>query len=161
VGILIGDPSGGGPLGYILSAWKKKAFSWIFPAGLEKLIPLPINQASKFAKQAKYDYAMGLPVGLLPCPRGNNVMTVTEIDAIKALTGADSMPVAAGGLGGAEGAVTMLIKGNQAQVKKAIKFIEQSKGSKLPQLRLSNCKECPGTHCRFPVGDKHWAFYQS
>jgi len=155
-GILIGDPAGGGPLGYILTAWKKKGFHWIFPAGLEKLIPVSIDQASKAAKPAKYGYSMGLPVALLPCPAGTNTMTVTEIDAIKSLTGADGTPIASGGLGGAEGAITMVISGSDEQVRSAIEYVEQSKGSKLPQLRLSSCDECTGKHCRFPVGDKHW-----
>jgi hypothetical protein len=66
------------------------------------------------------------------------------------------VPIAAGGLGGAEGAITMVIKGNEEQVNKAIDYIEQSKGAKLPQLRLRNCEGCPAGHCRFPVGNKHW-----
>jgi len=156
VGILIGDPIGGGPLGRILSAWRKISFHLVFPVGLEKLIPIPISQASKEAKQTKYSYAMGLATGLLPCPRGEKVTIVTEIDAIKMLSGAIAVPMAAGGLGGAEGAITMVVKGSEQQVKQAINFAEQSKGAKLPQLRLGHCKECPGAHCRFPVADKHW-----
>ena len=78
------------------------------------------------------------------------------MDAIKILSGATAIPIAAGGLGGAEGAITLIIKGNEEQIKKAIDFAEQSKGAKLPQLRLCNCGDCPGAHCNFPVGDKHW-----
>jgi hypothetical protein len=152
-GILIGEPMAGGTLGFVMSAWRKISFHLVFSVGMEKLIPIPISEASKEAKPAKYDYAMGLPTGLFPCPEGK---TVTEIDAIKMLSGAVAVPIAAGGLGGAEGATTMVIKGNEEQVKKAIDFIEQSKGAKLPQLRLRNCQGCPAGHCRFPVGNKHW-----
>lgn len=157
VGILIGDPIGAGSIGRILSAWRKMAFHLVFPVGLEKLIPTPISQASKEAKQTKYDYAMGLATGLLPCPKGEKVTIVTEIDAIKNLSGADAIPIAAGGLGGAEGAITLVIKGTEDQVKQAIDFVEQSKGSRLPQLRLLNCRECPSEDCKFPVINKHWA----
>ena len=150
VGILVGERGG---LGVVLSAWKKKKFSLIFPAGLEKLIPIPVRQAAMEAKQAKYEYGMGLPAGLFPCPDGK---TITEIDAVKTLSGAIAIPVASGGLGGAEGATTLIIKGTNEQVRYAIEFIEQSKGAKLPSLRLSNCSDCPVPHCRFPVGDKHW-----
>jgi hypothetical protein len=156
VGILIGDPIGGGPLGRILSAWRRMSFHLVFPVGLEKLIPIPISQASKEAKQTKYEYAMGLDSGLLPCPRGERVNIITEIEAIQMLSGAVAVPMAAGGLGGAEGAITMVMKGSEEQVKRAIDYVEQSKGAKLPQLRLCNCRECPGAHCRFPVSDKHW-----
>jgi hypothetical protein len=150
VGILVGERGG---LGVILSAWKKKKFTLIFPAGLEKLIPIPIRQAAMEAKQAKYEYGMGLPAGLFPYPHGK---TVTEIDAVKILSGAVAVPFASGGLGGAEGATTLIIKGTNEQVKNAIIYIEQSKGAKLPSLRLANCSDCPVPHCRFPVGNKHW-----
>lgn len=149
VGILCGER---GALGIIFSAWKKKQFHLVFPVGLEKLIPVSIREAAAEAKQAKYEYGMGLSSGLFPCPGRT---TVTEIDAVKLLSGAAAIPIASGGLGGAEGAATLIIKGTQQQVEKAIGFIEQSKGAELPALRLSNCHGCPVPHCRFPVGDKH------
>jgi hypothetical protein len=150
VGILVGERGG---LGVVLSAWKKKKFSLIFPAGLEKLIPIPVSQAAMEAKQTKYEYGMGLPAGLFAYPDGRSI---TEIDAVKILSGADAIPIASGGLGGAEGAATLIIKGKNKQVRDALEFIEQSKGAKLPPLRLSNCSDCSVPHCRFPVGDKHW-----
>jgi len=153
VGVLVGDTIKGGTWGWVLSAWRKKKFNLIYPVGLEKLIPIPITQATKEAKPAKYEYGMGMPTGLFPCP---DEKTVTELDAIEILSGATAVPMAAGGLGGAEGAVTLIIKGANEQVKKAIDYIEQSKGARLPQLRLSNCNDCSVPHCRFPVGDKHW-----
>lgn len=82
---------------------------------------------------------------------------ITEVDATRILSGATAIPIAAGGLGGAEGAITLVIQGAEEAVKKAIEFVEQSKGVRLPQTRLSNCHQCPVPHCRFPVGDKHWA----
>jgi hypothetical protein len=151
VGILIGENAS---LGMVLSTWRKKKFTLIYPVGLEKLIPIPVRQATMEAKQAKYEYGMGLPTGLFPCPDGK---TITEIDAVKILSGAIAVPIASGGLGGAEGATTLIIKGTNEQVRNAIEFIEQSKGAKLPSLRLSNCSDCSVPHCRFPVGDKHWA----
>jgi hypothetical protein len=150
VGILVGERGG---LGVVLSAWKKKKFNLIFPAGLEKLIPIPVRQAAMEAKQAKYEYGMGLPAGLFAYPDGKSI---TEIDAVKILSDAVAVPIASGGLGGAEGAITLIIKGTNEQVRKAIKYLEQSKGAKLPALRLSNCSDCSVPHCRFPVGDKHW-----
>ena len=141
-------------LGRVLSGWRKLSFHLVFPVGLEKLIPVPIQEAAREAKQLKYDYAMGLCCGLLPLPEGG---AVSEIDAIRILSGATAIPIAAGGLGGAEGAITLIVKGSDEQVKKALGYVEQSKGAKLPQLRLSNCFNCQPMPCRFPVGDKHWA----
>jgi hypothetical protein len=121
--------------------------------GLEKLIPISILQAARQAKRVQYDYAMGLPAGLFPCPEGR---TITEIDAVNILSGATGIPIASGGLGGAEGATILVIKGTPERVKKAIDFVEQSKGARLPLLRLAHCDDCPVPDCRFPVGAKHW-----
>jgi len=151
VGVLL---SYQGSMGYILLAWRKTKFNLIYPVGLEKLILTPIPQTAKETKPAKYGYAMGMPTGLFPCPGGK---TVNELDAVEILSGAKAIPIAAGGLGGAEEAITILIKGNDDQVKKAIEHVEQSKGARFPQLRLCNCNDCSVPHCRFPVGDKHWA----
>jgi hypothetical protein len=152
-GILIGEPVQGGALGVVLSAWRKKKFNFIYPAGLEKLIPVSIIQAAKEAKRTQYEYGMGLSAGLFPCPEGR---IITEINAVELLSGATAVPVASGGLGGAEGAAILIIKGTDEQVKSAIGFIEQSKGARLPPLRLCSCSDCPVPDCRFPVGDKHW-----
>ena len=153
VGVLYGYAKS---IGYILSAWRKRKFQMIYPVGLEKLIPTPIHQATKAAKPDKYNYAMGMPTGLFPWPKGK---TITEIDAVEILSGAKATPIAAGGLGGAEGAITLVIDGTHSQIKKAVEFIEQSKGARFPKVRLCNCNDCPVPHCKFPVGDKTWALH--
>jgi hypothetical protein len=153
VAIMIGNPVEGGTIGQVVTARKKKKFQLIFPVGLEKLIPLPVEQVAREAKRIGCDYAMGAAVSLLPCADGRSV---TEIDAIKILSGAEAVPIGAGGLSGAEGAVTLVIKGDEDKVKKAIDFVEQSKGARIPQVRQFNCHDCPNKMCSFPQGDKHW-----
>ena len=148
VGILFGLD---GSMGYILAARKKRNFTIIYPAGLEKLIPIPVKEAAKEARLIRYDFGMGMPVGLYPCPAGT---TITEVRAIEILSGASAIPIASGGLGGAEGAITLVLKGTTEEVKKALNFVEQSKGAKLPDLRLCNCDACPVPNCRFPGPDK-------
>ena len=148
VGILFGLE---GSMGYILAAKKKRNFTIIYPAGLEKLIPLSVKEAAKEAKFTRYDSGMGMPVGLFPCPAG---VTVNEVRAIEILSGASAIPIASGGLGGAEGAITLVLKGKADEVKKALDFVEQSKGARLPDLRLCNCNACPVPNCRFPMTDK-------
>ena len=150
VGVLFGFAKS---IGYILSAWKRKQFNLIYPVGLEKLIPTPIDQATRAAKIAQYSYGMGMPTGLFPWPRGK---TINELDAVEILSGAEAIPIASGGLRGAEGAITLVINGNDDQVMKAIEYVEQSKGARFPPVHLCSCDECPVPHCRFPVGDKPW-----
>jgi len=153
VGILFGLE---GSMGYIQAARRKRNFTIIYPAGLEKLIPIPVKQAAKEAKFTRYESGMGMPVGLFPCPPG---VTVDEVRAIQILSGASAIPVASGGLGGAEGAITLVLKGKSDEVKKALDFVEQSKGARLPDLRLCNCNDCPVPNCRFPMAEKRWASF--
>jgi hypothetical protein len=148
VGVLFGLE---GSMGYIQAARRNRGFTIIYPAGLEKLIPLPVKEAAKEAKLARYEFGMGMPVGLYPCPPG---VTVTEVRAIEILSGASAIPIASGGLGGAEGAITLVLKGKAGEVKKALDFVEQSKGARLPDLRLCNCNTCPVPNCKFPMADK-------
>jgi len=145
VGILFGLE---GSMGYIQTARKKRDFTIIYPAGLEKLIPISVKQAAQEAQFTRYEAGMGMPVGLYPCPAG---VTVTEVQAIEMLSGASAIPIASGGLGGAEGAVTLVVKGKADEVQTALAFIEQSKGAKLPDLRLCNCNDCPVPDCKFPM----------
>jgi hypothetical protein len=150
VGILFGLE---GSMGYLQTARKKRGFTIIYPAGLEKLIPLPVKEAAKEAKLARSEFGMGMPVGLYPCPPG---VTINEVRAIEILSGALAIPIASGGLGGAEGASTLVLKGKADEVMKALDFVEQSKGAMLPDLRLCNCNACPVPNCRFPMKGEAW-----
>jgi len=154
VGVLWGNLAEGGTAGMVMAAQRQKEFNVIFPIGLEKLVPFSIEEVAKEAKRFNYDYCMGMPCGLLPC-RG---IVVTELRAIEILSSAAAIPISAGGLGGAEGAITLVIKGSEEQVTKAIEYIEQSKGAKLPQLRIPNCSDCPltATNCGFSLKGKPW-----
>jgi hypothetical protein len=157
VGVLIGNSVEGGTIGLVVSKWREKAFHLVFPVGFEKMIPNSIGEATKLTRSNKYDYGMGVASYLFPCPRGPRAMVVTETKAIEILSGSTAIPIAAGGLGGAEGATVLLIKGNKARVKKAIGYVELSKGAELPPIRVANCYDCPRTFCKFPVYGKSWA----
>lgn len=151
VGVLFGH-GGGGTIGYVMAAQKRKGFKMILPVGLEKLIPVSITEASKAATRTSFEYGMGMPCGLIPV-KG---MTITELKAIEILSGAKAVPNASGGLGGAEGAVVLAIQGTKEQVTKAIEYVEQSKGAKLPHAHAVPCDQCTVPDCRFPVGKKPW-----
>ena len=153
-GVLFGH-AGGGTIARVMKVQKEKGFSVILAAGLERLIPVSIAKAAKaMARAHEFDYGMGMPCGLYPVKGGT---TVTEIQAIEILSGAKAVPIAAGGLGGAEGATILAIEGDEEQVTKAIEYVEQSKGAKLPQARPLPCHLCGSMDCHFPVRDKHWS----
>jgi hypothetical protein len=154
VGVLWGNDIEGGSAALVMKAQRKRGFTMVFPTGFEKLIPGSVKEAAKDARKFKYDYAMGVSCGLLPV-EGD---VVTELKAIKLLSGATATVISAGGLGGAEGAVTLVIKGETEQVSKAIEYVESSKGAEFPQVRLANCHDCPNptTVCTFRLKDKPW-----
>jgi hypothetical protein len=150
-GVLFGH-AGGGTIGKVMAAQKKKNFKIILPIGLEKLIPCSISKAAKSTPRTLYKYAMGMTCGLYPV-RGRSI---TEVDAVKLLSGARAVPIASGGLGGAEGAVVLSIEGTDEQVQTCITYIEASKGAKLPHARAMDCPECRSPDCHFPADQKHW-----
>jgi len=64
-------------------------------------------------------------------------------------------------LSGAEGAVVLVIEGEKEQVSKAIEYVEQCKGAKIPQARALPCHLCTSKDCRFPVQEKPWSLRRS
>lgn len=73
---------------------------------------------------------MGGACALWPCEG----IVITELKAVEILSGgATATPISAGGLAGAEGAITMVIEGDNSQMTKVIKAIEECKGAKLPR----------------------------
>jgi hypothetical protein len=82
---------------------------------------------------------------------------VTELKAIELLTGAVAVPISAGGVDGAEGAITLVISGGENQVKQAIAYVEAVKGAKVSrQFRQTDCKKCTDQHCSLRGGNKNW-----
>ncbi|MBW2145693.1 MAG: hypothetical protein JRG73_09215 [Deltaproteobacteria bacterium] len=144
VGVLFANPAGGGgTIGRVIVAQRKRGFHLLLPIGLEKLIPVSIQAASKKAGFKNVDRAMGMPCGLIPVPGRK----IDEVDAIRMISGAEATPIAAGGLGGAEGAVVLAIHGTEEQVNRAMEAMESVKGAPLPSLDLWQCDTCPGPTC--------------
>ena len=94
----------------------------IIPVGLEKQVSANLVDIVK---------TMGEPVESL-----NNVPSmfllagqiVTEIEAIKVFADVEVCHVASGGIGGAEGAVRLIIRGRKPEVQKALKLISEIQG---------------------------------
>jgi hypothetical protein len=126
VGVLAGNAVEGGTFGLVLSSFRRKKFKIVFPIGLEKLIPNSVLDVCKETGIRRMDYSMGIPCTLLAV-KGTDIEVVTEVDAIKILTQAEAIQIGAGGLMGAEGGITMVIKGTRERVLKAVKIIEEIK----------------------------------
>jgi hypothetical protein len=154
VGVLIGNEVEGGTIGQVINAQREKGFTIIYPVGLEKLIPVSIEEAVEAAKhRLTLSYTMGARCSLLQCEG----KVVTELQAIEILAGATAIPIGAGGVDGAEGAITLVISGEDNQVKKAIAYVEDAKGAKISRrFRQTDCTTCNNEHCSLRGGNKHW-----
>jgi len=123
-GILIGSEVGGTigrTIGYIVG----KKIHLVLPVGLEKLVYESIWELARRMNSPDSEGPSLMPVtGLI----------VTEIEALKILTGVDATLVASGGIAGAEGAVRLLIEGPEERVEKAMTLLQTIKGEPLLTL---------------------------
>ena len=148
-GILMASVTGG-RVGMALGVLMARGVDFIIPVGLEKLIPVPVSEVAKELGQGRLDYCMGLKVGLMPVYG----QVVSEIEAIKILTGTTAIPASAGGISGAEGAITLLLKGEPAQIKSATTIIEDLKGEPAIFVPLTDCGKCPFIYCQQNITKK-------
>jgi len=118
----------GGTVGKILGVVRARGVKLIIPVGLEKLVPDRIMEVSTETGMFEYDYTTGVPVGLIPLPG----KVVTEIEAVEVLTGAEAKVMGAGGVGGAEGSITLLVSGTGEQIAKLREIVGSIKGKTEP-----------------------------
>jgi len=141
-GVLLAARSTGGSIGLVLKKQKQKKFQMILPVGLEKRIPIPLSQAMAMA--AKTQRAQGIPCGLWRL-RGK---LITEIEAFRMLCDVEAVPISAGGVEGAEGAMVWVLSGDEQKVENAYQLRRQIQGHELPyKLEVYECKDCPKAVC--------------
>lgn len=118
-GIYLGDP-GAGTIGLYLGPAMARGLHLIIPVGLEKLIPSRINDFANELGIERVDLSMGMKMGIMP------VMgtVVTEIQAFRTLSKVEAVNIGAGGVGGAEGSRTFLLKGDDEAVQKAYDLVQ-------------------------------------
>jgi hypothetical protein len=79
---------------------------------------------------------------------------ITEIEAFRQLCDVEAIPISAGGVCGAEGAIVWVLKGEEKKVEKAYRLCEQIHGHELPYtLDVFECEECSHHSCNL-VGKK-------
>lgn len=123
IGILVGAGTGGS----IAHAWfavTARGGHFICPVGLEKLIP-SVSDAAQKCGIFRFKYSMGMPVALIAF---SNALVVTEIQAIQVLSGARVTHVASGGIGGSEGAVTLVLEAEAGLLEQAFDIVKSVKG---------------------------------
>ena len=116
--VLIGHPQGGTTIKALQAAVGHRV-RLILPVGLEKRVPGDLMELA-----ARMNAPGSSGPRLLPVPGE----VFTEIEAIRLLTGAEAELVAAGGVGGAEGAVWLALRGSEEQMEKAEELMGEVSG---------------------------------
>ena len=138
--ILLGNAQGRGTGGTIAAAMgtiSTRGVKLIIAAGLEKLVPNSLVDVAPTVG-GPFKYAAGLPSGMM-LVKGN---LITEIQAFKILSGARAIPIASGGINGAEGCHTFIVEGTVNEVEKVWKLFKSIKGETPLTTVTENCNEC-------------------
>jgi hypothetical protein len=128
----------GGTVAYTIGTVTSTGLNYIFPVGLEKLVP-SVKEAAKWAGAKTLDYSMGANFGMFCLSDG---IRVTEIEALNILAGVEARHIASGGVGGSEGAVVLIVAGEEESVRKAITVVESIKGEPSIEGLTGDCEVC-------------------
>lgn len=135
----------GGVIAQIMGHSVSQGVKIVYPIGLEKSV-FSVRDAARHTGGKRFDYSMGADYGLFIV---SNADIVTEIEAIKILSGADAFHVASGGIGGSEGAVVLSCEGSTDEVNTIVKIIEKIKGEPPQKGRRQKCDTCKYVNCIF------------
>jgi hypothetical protein len=139
VGTLVAHPTGG-EAGYYLPYILAKGIHLIVPTLISKSIPFPLSRllTSLGTSRIRVDRTHGIVCGMIPLPG----TVVTELDAIRLLSGAEALPIAVNGIGSGRGSVTLLVEGPEKEVDAAWKIINSVKGEPALMELSSQCEVC-------------------
>lgn len=136
-GCMVAHPEAG-TIGWSIGTIWARGIHLITPVGLEKFVP-SVRQAVEKLGQYTFDYVQGKTVGMIPLV---GAKVVTEITALKILTGVDAYHVSSGGVGGSEGTVTLVVEGKKEAMTKTIEIYESVKGESAYNFRKGICDIC-------------------
>ena len=122
--VLVGHPTGG-TLGATMGTAISKKLEIIVPVGLEKHIPGNLNTIA--AHIASQDELKGSVPSLWVIPGG----IFTELEALETLAQVEAIPVGAGGVAGAEGAIWLLVHGKGQALEKVERIVAEVQGEPL------------------------------
>jgi len=135
--IFLGSPKGG-TIGAAIGYLTAKGVRFIIAAGLEKLVPYPLEDVAARTGIGRVDISLGMPVGLMVV----HGEVVTEIEAFRLLTGVEATPIGGGGIDGGEGSKTFIIEGDERAVKETYELLLEIKGEPPLRTRTMSCSEC-------------------
>jgi len=136
-GILLGGV-GGGTIGRSWGYITANGITTIIAAGLEKLVPISLSDAALKTGIETVDGSLGMAVGMMVV--GGSI--ITEMEALKMLTGVDAIPIGGGGIDGGEGSKTFVLEGPEDSIKAARDLICSIKGEPALKTVVKSCELC-------------------
>lgn len=133
----------GGTVGKTLGVLLSRGVTLIVPVGLEKFIPSQVTDLAKLAGVDKASFSTGVPLGIAPLLG----KVITELEAIHILTGAEAAVLGKGGVSGAEGSVTILVRGTTQNLARIKQLLAAVKGERYPPIE-TDCSSCDYQTCR-------------
>jgi len=110
----------GGSIGRDLPVVLSRGSHLIVPVGLEKLVP-SVSEAVKNCSILRFKHAFGFSPGVMPLV---SAKVITEVQALRVLTGVTAIHVGSGGIGGSEGAVVLSLSGSGEVVDRAFELVK-------------------------------------
>lgn len=136
--VLLGDAQGG-TIGQAIGIIKARGIEMIVPAGLEKLIPSCLAGESRMGHH-KISHRLGLNLGYMVITGAN---IISEVESMKILFNADAVPVAAGGVGGMEGAVVLAVDClDEETAQQAVNLARQANQKAPIKVKRKKCSQC-------------------
>lgn len=137
-GFLLAHPNGGNIM-YALNRVYAQGVRFIIPVGLEKQIS-SVPEAQRNMKGInEYSYTFGRGCGYVTV---NNGIIIDEIESLRVLAGVKATHVASGGVGGSEGAVSLVISGSDEQENQAVELLRRIKGEPPVAAWKKKCSDC-------------------
>jgi len=139
IGVLLGDDTGG-TVGKAIGTIKARNIQWIAPVGLEKAIPSCIEAERWMSGMPQSSLRLGYKCGYITV---SNTRIITEIDALRILTGAEAAEIAAGGVGGMEGASVLAVKcRDEAHCQQVLQIVKTANQTRPLNVKRQSCASC-------------------
>lgn len=146
-GVLLAGKQGG-TIGIAMGFLAASGAKLIMPIGLEKLIP-NVRDAARVMGQRQVTDSFGLACGIYVV---STAEIVTEVEALEMLFDVDAIAVAAGGVAGTEGAITLAVCGTAAKCNEVISLVKRLKQEPPIKVPKRVCGEC-ASPCLYTYAD--------
>ncbi len=162
--MMAGRALGGNP-GQVMTGLMAQGVQVIVAAGLEKLIPGSVDDSVRQAGMAGCDWSLGMSVGLMPIIG----RVITEVEAAQIIAPVACAVIGRGGIDGAEGGTTFVLRGEALDVQRVVDAVIAVKGTRTsgspeswPECRAGTLKCRDHQCCAWKQwGKKGWGKWEA